>query len=163
MHSCQSNCRNANLGFNNWGSIENGTKFTFTFIRCFYPKRLSIAFRLYIFISMCVLWESNPQPFAQLTQCSTTESHRNKIYWMSIYYAVNGNQGSTKCKGFQTDHWKNNVHWWLIWILRSVFNAFMHILYPKLLSCSHINQWIAHADYFKRVQKKRVRKKKYHS
>ncbi len=32
------------------------------------------AFRLYIFfVSMCVLWELNPQPFALLTQCSTTE------------------------------------------------------------------------------------------
>ncbi len=29
------------------------------------------------FISMCVPWESNPQPFALLTQCSTTEPHRN--------------------------------------------------------------------------------------
>ncbi len=28
--------------------------------------------------STCVSWESNPQPFAQLTQCSTTEPHRNK-------------------------------------------------------------------------------------
>ncbi len=25
------------------------------------------------FISMCVPWELNPQPFALLTQCSTTE------------------------------------------------------------------------------------------
>ncbi len=25
------------------------------------------------FISMCVSWELNPQPFALLTQCSTTE------------------------------------------------------------------------------------------
>ncbi len=28
-------------------------------------------------IIMCVPWESNPQPFALLTQCSTTEPHRN--------------------------------------------------------------------------------------
>ncbi len=28
-------------------------------------------------ISICVPWESNPQPFALLTQCSTTEPHRN--------------------------------------------------------------------------------------
>ncbi len=34
-----------------------------TLIRRFYPKRLTIAFRLYIFISTCVPWESNPQPF----------------------------------------------------------------------------------------------------
>ncbi len=52
---------------------------TFTFTRRFYPKRLTIAFRLYIFISTYVPLESNPQPFAQLTQCSTTEPHRNTI------------------------------------------------------------------------------------
>ncbi len=28
-----------------------------------------------LFISMCVPWELNPQPFALLTQCSTTEPH----------------------------------------------------------------------------------------
>ncbi len=27
----------------------------------------------FFFISMCVPWELNPQPFALLTQCSTTE------------------------------------------------------------------------------------------
>ncbi len=27
----------------------------------------------FFFISMCVPWESNPQPFALLMQCSTTE------------------------------------------------------------------------------------------
>ncbi len=32
------------------------------------------------FISMCVPWESNPQPFALLTQCSTTEPHRNTLF-----------------------------------------------------------------------------------
>ncbi len=55
---------------------------TFTFSRRFYPKRLTIAFRLYIFISMCVPWESNPQPFALLTQCSTTEPHRNTYIYI---------------------------------------------------------------------------------
>ncbi len=28
---------------------------------------------IHFFISMCVPWELNPQPFALLTQCSTTE------------------------------------------------------------------------------------------
>ncbi len=46
--------------------------YIYAFSRHFYPKRLTIAFRLYIFISMCVPWDSNPQPFALLTQCSTT-------------------------------------------------------------------------------------------
>ncbi len=32
------------------------------------------ALRLYIFVSMCVPWELNPQPFALLTQIYSTES-----------------------------------------------------------------------------------------
>ncbi len=51
--------------------------YIYAFSRRFYPKRLTIAVRLYIFVSMCVPWESNPQSFALLTQCSTTEPHRN--------------------------------------------------------------------------------------
>ncbi len=53
--------------------------YIYAFSRRFYPMRLTIAFRLYIhfLISMFVSWESNPQPFALLMQCSTTEPHRN--------------------------------------------------------------------------------------
>ncbi len=51
--------------------------YIYAFSRRFYPKRLTSAFKLYICISMCVLWESNPQPFVLLMQCSTTEPHRN--------------------------------------------------------------------------------------
>ncbi len=48
--------------------------FTFTFSRRFYPKRLTVhSGYTFFFISMCVPWELNPQPFALLTQCSTTE------------------------------------------------------------------------------------------
>ncbi len=70
-------------GLINTSSCSNLVYFSisiYAFSRCFYPKRLTIAFRLYIFISMSVPWESNPQPFASfalLTQCSTTEPHRN--------------------------------------------------------------------------------------
>ncbi len=49
--------------------------YIYAFSRRFYPKRLTIAFRLYIFISMCVPWESNPQPFPLLTQYSKPLSH----------------------------------------------------------------------------------------
>ncbi len=49
------------------------------FSKRFYTKRLTYsAFRLYIFVSMCVPWELNPQPFALLTQCSTTEPQEKK-------------------------------------------------------------------------------------
>ncbi len=57
--------------------------YIYAFSRRFYPKRITIAFRLYIFISTCVPWESNPQPFAQLTQCSTTEPHRKTNVYIS--------------------------------------------------------------------------------
>ncbi len=60
-------------------TISSSYIYIYAFSRRFYPKRLTIAFRLYIFISMCVPWESNPQPFALLTQCSTTEPHRNTL------------------------------------------------------------------------------------
>ncbi len=49
--------------------------YIYAFSRRFYPKRLTIAFRLYIFISTCVPWESNPQSFAQLTQCGQRQLH----------------------------------------------------------------------------------------
>ncbi len=32
------------------------------------------------FISRCVPWELNPQPFALLTQCSTTEPQEHNTY-----------------------------------------------------------------------------------
>ncbi len=31
------------------------------------------------FVSMCVPWELNPQPFALLTQCSTTEPQEHNV------------------------------------------------------------------------------------
>ncbi len=38
---------------------------------------------------MCVPWESNPQPFffALLTQCSTTEPHRNTVLPLPLSFA----------------------------------------------------------------------------
>ncbi len=45
--------------------------YIYAFSRRFYPKRLTVQFTF--IVSICVPWESNPQPFALLTQCSTTE------------------------------------------------------------------------------------------
>ncbi len=48
--------------------------FTFMHLSELLSKVAHSAFRLYIvFVSMCVLWELNPQPLALLMQCSTTE------------------------------------------------------------------------------------------
>ncbi len=47
--------------------------YIYAFSRRFYPKRLTVHSGYTCFISMCVPWKLNPQPFALLTQCSTTE------------------------------------------------------------------------------------------
>ncbi len=43
-------------------------------------------FRLYIFMimSMCVPWELNPQPFALLKQCPTTEPQEHTVYIYTV-------------------------------------------------------------------------------
>ncbi len=54
---------------------------------------------------MCVLWELNPQPFALLTQCSTTEPHRNtfwrkfvtRLFWGTIDFGAKKYYGSQWC------------------------------------------------------------------
>ncbi len=47
--------------------------FTFMNLARFYPKRLTL-FRLYIYIvSMCIPWESNPQPLHCQRNALTTE------------------------------------------------------------------------------------------
>ncbi len=35
---------------------------------------------IHFFVSMCVPWELNPQPFVLLTQCSTTEPQEHCVY-----------------------------------------------------------------------------------
>ncbi len=35
---------------------------------------------IHCFVSICVPWELNPQPFAPLTQCSTTEPQEHGTY-----------------------------------------------------------------------------------
>ncbi len=46
----------------------------YAFSRRFYPKQLTVHSGYTFFVSMCgTHWELNPQPFALLTQCSTTE------------------------------------------------------------------------------------------
>ncbi len=60
--------------------------YIYAFSRRFYPKRLTIAFRLYIFCQYMCSLESNPQPFALLTQCSTTEPHRNTTLHLYFFF-----------------------------------------------------------------------------
>ncbi len=67
---------------------------TFTFMHladAFIQSDLQLYSGYTFFVSICVPWDSNPQPFALLTQCSTTESHRTQILWnfISIYIYTN--------------------------------------------------------------------------
>ncbi len=43
--------------------------YIYAFSRRFYPKRHTVHSGYTFFVSMCVSWELNPQPFALLTQC----------------------------------------------------------------------------------------------
>ncbi len=64
---------------------------------------------LYIFISMCVPWESNPQPFALLTQCPTTEPHRNtKVNFLLVYFLL---EHSLLSLALDSMYWKGTM--WL--------------------------------------------------
>ncbi len=60
-----------------------GDYITFTFMHLadtFIQSDLQLHSGYTFLISMCVPWELNPQPFALLTQCSTTEPHRNTLH-----------------------------------------------------------------------------------
>ncbi len=54
--------------------LKHTGAFTFMHLADAFIQSDLVHSRLYMFfITMCVPWELNPQPFALLTQCSTTE------------------------------------------------------------------------------------------
>ncbi len=77
-----------NLKMYSWSHVESPL-FTFTFMHladAFIQSDLQCIQAIhFFFISMCVPWESNPQPFALLTQCSTTEPQEH----INIYNVIN--------------------------------------------------------------------------
>ncbi len=73
--------------------------FTFTFMHladAFIQSDLQLHSG-YTFSLVCVPWESNPQPFALLTQCSTTEPHRNTGDADDKNHHVSGQGGRLVC------------------------------------------------------------------
>ncbi len=64
--------------------------YIYAFSRRFYPKRLTEYSGYTFIISTCVSWESNPQPFALLTQCSTTEPQEHililNMMWLFSFF-----------------------------------------------------------------------------
>ncbi len=68
--------------------------YIYAFSRCFYPKPLTVhSGYLFLSVVICVPRESNPQPFALLTQCSTTEPQEHKC-WI-IYKAETWNHSDS--------------------------------------------------------------------
>ncbi len=53
--------------------------YIYAFSRRFYPKRLTVHSGYTFFVSISVLWELNPQPFALLMQYSTTEPQEHSL------------------------------------------------------------------------------------
>ncbi len=68
--------------------ISRETFYIHAFSRRFYPKRLTVHSGYTCFVSMCVHWELNLQPFALLTQCSTTEPQEHIFYIFYIFYLI---------------------------------------------------------------------------
>ncbi len=64
--------------------------YIYAFSRRIYPKRLTVHSGYTFFISMCGPWESNPQHFVLLTQCSTTEpqehAYSSFTQWQLIFH-----------------------------------------------------------------------------
>ncbi len=54
--------------------------YIYAFSRRFYPKRLTLHSDYTYFLSVCVPWELNPQPFVLLTQYSTTEPQEHLLH-----------------------------------------------------------------------------------
>ncbi len=62
--------------------------YIYAFSRHFYPKRLTVHSDYTFFVSMCVPWELNPQPFALLMQCFTTEPQEHGLKRASTFVYV---------------------------------------------------------------------------
>ncbi len=134
--------------------------YIYAFSRRFYPKRLTNAFRLYIFISTCVPWESNPQPFAQLTQCSTTEQQCNPpppilsesmatVNYLvanilqNIYFFVDGSHWlPLNAKKYHGSQWLPSTIWLPTFFKVSFFVLTVAIDFPRMEKKYHGSQWL---------------------
>ncbi len=89
-------------------SPEEGSLTTFTYLADAFIQSNLQCFQAihFFFISMCVPWELNPQSFALLTQCSTTEPQELFIFVIIICKSPllfhrkegRGEQSSLACK-----------------------------------------------------------------
>ncbi len=66
-------CSWVNLTHIFWFPRQLYRLYIYAFRRCFYPKRLTVLSGYTFFVSMCVLWELNPQPLRCKHNALTTE------------------------------------------------------------------------------------------
>ncbi len=75
--------------------------YIYAFSRCFYPMRLTVHSDYNFFVSMCVPWELNPQPFVLLTQCFTTEPQEHwciiNVFTAALHQSMNKSILFFKC------------------------------------------------------------------
>ncbi len=79
-------------------------QFFYAFSRCFHPKRLTVHSGYTFFVSTCVPWELNAQPFALLTQCSTTKPQEHCVMYLRFNIC-------NHCHANQNFHLFNTLEW----------------------------------------------------
>ncbi len=106
--------------------------YIYAFSRHFYPKQLTVHSGYTFFISMCDPWELNPQPFALLTQCSTTEPQEH----FTATTAMNISQGNKYFYYFMLTKVNNSTTHCTLWLsLTDLFSHQINIKHQmKLLS-----------------------------
>ncbi len=100
--------------------------YIYAFSRPLYPKATYSAFRLYIFVSMCVPWELNPRPMNFFTRSFWHDFNTNRLIWgpepnAVIYY-----------KNYIVS-WFTDEHMW------PQLCFFFHFLKPQNENSKHLN------------------------
>ncbi len=62
--------------------------YIYAFSRCFYPKRLTVHSSYTFFVSMCVPWESNPQPLHYLRNALTTKPQEHLVESFFFFFLL---------------------------------------------------------------------------
>ncbi len=108
--------------------------YIYAFSGCFYPKWLTV--HSDFFISECVPWELNPQPFVLLTQCFTTEPQEHwciiNVFTAALHQSMNKSILFFKCYWSLTIYSYNILYWFVHNVMYNV-NGCTQIAYPQLV------------------------------
>ncbi len=100
-----------------FGSLFSFYIYIYAFSRRFYPKRLTIAFRLYIFISTCFPWKKSPSPICTaFSQGSPGADWQNQYKLYDIRWPNQSQGREFVCQGFKKNLHSNDLYRTFIWI-----------------------------------------------